>query len=283
MRAVVCETFGPPEDLVVEELDDPQPGRGQLLVDVAAAAVTFPDTLMLEDKYQFKATPPYVPGGRSPASSTAIGDGVDGLVVGDRVVGGLGTTGGFAELAVVPAAAARRLPDTVDFDVVAGLNYAYGTSLYGLKHRAAPAAGRDAARARRRRRRRAVGGRARPAARARGSSPPRRARRSSTCAASAAPTRRSTTRREDLKDRAKELTGGQGVDVVYDCVGGARGRAGAAGDRLGGPLPRDRVHRRHPVDPAQPDAAQELPDRRRVLRRDDGARPGAQPGRSATS
>jgi NADPH:quinone reductase len=58
MRAVVCRTFGPPEALVVEELDDPIAGAGQLLVEVKAAAVTFPDTLMLEDKYQYHPTPP---------------------------------------------------------------------------------------------------------------------------------------------------------------------------------------------------------------------------------
>src|SRR5688572_7756403 len=135
MRAVVCKEFGPPERLVVEDLDDPRPAAGELLVEVAASAVTFPDTLMLEDKYQFKATPPYIPGGEVAGTVAAIGDGVEGWAVGDRVTGGLGTTGGFAELAAVPARTARRLPDSVDFAVVAGLNYAYGTSLYGLKHR----------------------------------------------------------------------------------------------------------------------------------------------------
>ena len=63
MKAVVCKAFGPPENLVVEELADPTPGPGQVLVEVKAAAVTFPDTLMLEDRYQYKATLPYVPGG----------------------------------------------------------------------------------------------------------------------------------------------------------------------------------------------------------------------------
>ncbi len=65
MRAVVCNAFGPPEDLVVEEMDDPTAGPGQLLIAVEAAAVTFPDTLMLEDKYQFHPTPPYIPGGEA--------------------------------------------------------------------------------------------------------------------------------------------------------------------------------------------------------------------------
>ena len=62
MKAVVCHAFGAPEDLTVDELDDPVAGEGQLVIDVKAAAVTFPDTLMLEDKYQFHPTPPYIPG-----------------------------------------------------------------------------------------------------------------------------------------------------------------------------------------------------------------------------
>ena len=107
MRAVVCKEFGPPENLVVEEVADPSPGPGQVLVDVKAAAVTFPDTLMLEDKYQYKAHPPYVPGGEVAGVVAALGEGVDSLSVGDRIVGGLGSVGGFAELAVVPAAGAR--------------------------------------------------------------------------------------------------------------------------------------------------------------------------------
>ena len=141
MRAVVCREFGPPERLVVEEVDDPRPAAGELLVQVAASAVTFPDTLMLEDKYQFKATPPYIPGGEVTGVVAALGEGVDGWAVGDRVVGGLGTIGGYAELAAVPAATARRVPDSVDLAVVAGLNYAYGTGLYGLEYRGALQAG----------------------------------------------------------------------------------------------------------------------------------------------
>jgi NADPH:quinone reductase-like Zn-dependent oxidoreductase len=73
MKAVVCKAFGPPENLVVEEVPDLSPGDGQLLVDVHAAAVTFPDTLMLEDKYQFKADLPYIPGGVGAGTGAAVG------------------------------------------------------------------------------------------------------------------------------------------------------------------------------------------------------------------
>jgi len=221
MKAVVCKEFGPPERLVVEEVEDPRPAEGELLVDVAAAAVTFPDTLMLEDKYQYKAKPPYTPGGEVTGIVSALGAGVEGWAIGDRVAGGLGTIGGFAELAVVPAASARRLPDSVDFDVAAGLNYAYGTGLYGLRHRgnlqpgetllvlgAGGAVGLSAVELGR-----LLGARVIAAA-------------SSTDKLELCRQRGADEvinySEEDLKNRAKELTDGQGVDVVYDCVGGER-------------------------------------------------------------
>src|SRR5262245_6820793 len=106
-------------------------------MEVKAAAVTFPDTMMIEDRYQFKAKPQYVPGGEAAGTVAAVGDGVDGLRVGDRIVGGQGTTGAFAELTLVPAAGARRLPEGAGFAESTGIMYAYGTSLYGLKYRAA--------------------------------------------------------------------------------------------------------------------------------------------------
>ena len=221
VRAVVCHQFGPPEQLVVEDVDDPHPSAGQLLVTVAASAVTFPDTLMLEDKYQFKATPPYIPGGEVTGVVTAIGDGVEGWTVGDRVVGGLGTIGGYAELAAVPAMSARRVPESVDLAVVAGLNYAYGTGLYGLKHRGELRAGDTLLVL-------GAGGAVGLAAVELG-----RLLGARVIAAASSAEKLELCRQhgadetidystEDLKVRAKELTDGQGVDVVYDCVGGER-------------------------------------------------------------
>lgn len=221
MRAVVCHEFGPPERLVVEEVDDPRPAAGELLVRVAASAVTFPDTLMLEDKYQFKATPPYIPGGEVTGVVAALGEGVEGWAVGDRVVGGLGTIGGYAELAAVPATAARRVPDSVDLAVVAGLNYAYGTGLYGLKHRGRLRAGETLLVL-------GAGGAVGLAAVELG-----RLLGARVIAAASSAEKLELCRQrgadetidystDDLKVRAKELTDGQGVDVVYDCVGGER-------------------------------------------------------------
>lgn len=219
MRAVVCTQFGSPEQLLVEERPDPVPGRGQVLVEVKAAAVTFPDTLMLEDRYQFKAEPPYVPGGEVAGVVAGVGEGVDSLSVGDRIVGALGVTGGFAELAVVPAAGARVLPDAVGFAESTGMNYAYGTTLYGLRHRGQLQAGETLLVL-------GAGGQV-------GLSAVELGRVMGARVIAAASSQRKLERcrergadetidyaTEDLKARAKELTGGQGVDVVYDCVGG---------------------------------------------------------------
>ncbi len=219
MRAVVCNEFGPPENLVVEERPDPVPEAGQLLVEVKAAAVTFPDTLMLEDKYQFKAPPPYIPGGEVAGVVTAVGADAAGFTVGDRVVGGLGTTGGMAELAVVDATGARILPDSVGFAESTGLNYAYGTTLYGLKHRGALQEGETLLVL-------GAGGHLGLTAVELGKLLGARV-----IAAASTEEKLDLCRQrgadetinyaeESLKDRAKELTGGNGVDMVYDGVGG---------------------------------------------------------------
>jgi NADPH2:quinone reductase len=219
MKAVVCNAFGPPENLVVEQRPDPVPGDGQLLVAVKASAVTFPDTLMLEDKYQFKIEPPYIPGGEFAGEVVGLGAGVEGWSVGDRVVGGLGTSGGYAELAAIPALGARRLPDGVPFEAATGLNYAYGTTYYGLKYRAELQPGETML----------VTG----AAGSVGLSAVELGKLMGARVIAAASTDEKLAlcrergadetinySTEDLKNRAKELTGGNGVDVVYDCVGG---------------------------------------------------------------
>src|SRR4029434_2683439 len=84
MKAVLCQKFGPPESLEIVEIDDPTPGPQEIVVDVRAAAITFPDALMIEDKYQFKPQPPFIPGGDVAGVVRAVGAGVDGFKVGDR-------------------------------------------------------------------------------------------------------------------------------------------------------------------------------------------------------
>ncbi|MGB1506504.1 MAG: NADPH:quinone oxidoreductase family protein [Acidimicrobiales bacterium] len=219
MKAVVCNAFGPPENLTVEECPDPEPGEGQLLVEVKAAPVTFPDTLMLEDKYQFKAPPPYIPGGEVAGVVAAVGEGVDGWAVGDRVSGGLGVTGAYAERAVVTASQARRLPENVGFAEATGLNYAYGTTLYGLKYRGQLTEGETLLIL-------GAGGNVGLSAVELGKI---MGARVIACASTEEKLELCRARgadetinyaTENLKERAKELTAGTGVDVVYDCVGG---------------------------------------------------------------
>ena len=219
MRAVVCKEFGPPENLVVEEIDDPVPQAGEVLIQVEAAAVTFPDTLMLEDKYQFHPKPPYVPGGDVAGIVVEVGADVDSVAVGDRVVGHLGTLGGYAELAAVSATRVRVLPDSVGFAESTGLDYSYGTSLYGLKYRGELQAGETLLVL-------GAGGNVGLSAVELGKLMGARV-----IAAASSEEKLDLCRErgadhtinyatENLKDRAKELTDGRGVDVIYDCVGG---------------------------------------------------------------
>ena len=219
MRAVVCSQFGPPEDLSVVELADPDPGPGEVLIQVEAASVTFPDTLMLEDKYQFKADLPYVPGGEVAGTVAALGDDVDTVDVGSRVLCPLGSTGGYAELAVAQASAVRLLPDEVEFADSTGLLYAHGTTYYGLKHRGSLQEGETLLVL-------GAGGHVGLSAVELGKLMGARV-----IAAASTEEKLDLCRErgadetinysdEDLKERSKELTGGAGVDVVYDVVGG---------------------------------------------------------------
>ncbi len=219
MRAVVCREFGPPESLVVEEMEDPVPGPGQLLIDVRAAGVTFPDALIIEDKYQFKATPPFVPGSEVAGIVSGIGEGVEGFSIGDAVVGSFGITGGFAERALSPAAATRPLPEGLGFAEATGLLYAYGTACYALRHRGRIQPGESLLVL-------GAGGNVGLAAVELGKLYGARV-----IAAASSPEKLALCRergadeaidyaREDLKQRTKELTGGEGADVVYDAVGG---------------------------------------------------------------
>ncbi|MCS5687262.1 MAG: NADPH:quinone oxidoreductase family protein [Acidimicrobiales bacterium] len=219
MRAVVCSQFGPPEDLSVVELADPDPGPGEVLIQVEAASVTFPDTLMLEDKYQFKADLPYVPGGEVAGTVAALGDDVDTVDVGSRVLCPLGSTGGYAELAVAQASAVRLLPDEVEFADSTGLLYAHGTTYYGLKHRGSLQEGETLLVL-------GAGGHVGLSAVELGKLMGARV-----IAAASTEEKLDLCRErgadetinysdENLKERSKELTGGAGVDVVYDVVGG---------------------------------------------------------------
>jgi NADPH2:quinone reductase len=134
MRAVLCKEFGPPESLVVEEVADPTPAPGQVVIDVHACSVNFPDTLMIQNLYQFKPNLPFSPGGEVAGVVSAVGEGVTGLKNGDRVFASTGF-GGLAEKVPVAATGAIPVPDGIDLVHASGFLYAYGTSLHALQDR----------------------------------------------------------------------------------------------------------------------------------------------------
>jgi NADPH2:quinone reductase len=135
MKAVVCKSFGPPENLTLEEVADPTPGRGQVLIDVHAVGLNFPDVLQIAGKYQFQPPFPFTPGSELAGVVAEVGTGVAGVHPGDRVMA-LVATGAMAEKVVADASAVDVIPQTMDFDTAAGLGIAYGTSYHALVQRA---------------------------------------------------------------------------------------------------------------------------------------------------
>jgi NADPH2:quinone reductase len=220
VRALLCRRFGPPESLELAELPAPEPGPGQVVVDVAACGLNFPDLLMIRDQYQFKPPLPFAPGGEVAGTVAAVGAGVDDRArVGERVVAVTGS-GGLAEQVVVDAGAVHRVPDGIDLVSAAALLFAYGTVEHALGDRGQVAAGEtllvlgaaggvglagvDIGRL--------LGARVIAAA----SSP----EKLDLCREHGAAATIEYTA-EDLRSRLKELTGGAGVDVCLDPVGGA--------------------------------------------------------------
>lgn len=135
MRAVVCKTWGPPDSLCVETLPEPQPEAGEVLVDIMAAGVNFPDVLIIQNKYQFRPELPFTPGNELAGLVRAVGEGVEDFKLGDRVFGFV-PQGAFAEQLAVPANALFKMNDIMDFDGAAALTLTYGTSYHALVDRA---------------------------------------------------------------------------------------------------------------------------------------------------
>lgn len=135
MRAMLCKEYGPPENLVLCELADPIPGPGEVVVVVRACAINFPDVLMIQDKYQFKPPMPFAPGADVAGVVAAIGPGVTGVAIGDRVTASA-AFGGLAELRAVPANNLAPIPADMDFNAAAASLMVYSTSYYALKDRA---------------------------------------------------------------------------------------------------------------------------------------------------
>lgn len=135
MKAIVCSSYGPPENLSLEEIDNPVAGDNEAVVEVYAAALNFPDGLQIQGKYQFQPPMPFTPGSEVGGVVISTGPGLEGFAVGDRVMATPGI-GGLAEQVVVKAEGLRKIPDSMDFKTAASFAMIYTTSYYGLKQRA---------------------------------------------------------------------------------------------------------------------------------------------------
>ena len=218
MKAVLCKELGPPEKLVVEQVPSLRPGKGQVVVSVKAAGVNFPDTLIIQGKYQFKPELPFSPGGEVAGVIKEIGEGVTRLKRGDRVIAA-STFGGFAEEMLADADKVIAIPDAMEFVPASAFVLTYGTSYHGLKDRAQLKAGETLLVL-------GASGGVGLAAIQLG-----KAMGARVIAAASSDAKLQVCRdngadelinyaSEDLRTRVKAITGGRGVDVVYDPVGG---------------------------------------------------------------
>jgi NADPH:quinone reductase len=132
MRAAICRAYGPPDVVVVEEIEAPALTGGQVRVRIAAAAVNFPDVLIVADSYQISAPTPFVPGSEFAGVVIEVADDVAGVAVGDAVTG-TGLVGAFAEEAIVASAAVQRLPDGIDLRTAAAFGVAHRTAYHVLR------------------------------------------------------------------------------------------------------------------------------------------------------
>ncbi len=135
MKAVVCSSYGPPENLKLEEIDDPEYGNDEALVEVYASALNFPDGLQIQGKYQFQPPMPFTPGSEVAGKIKKTGTKLQGYNVGDRVMATPGI-GGLAELVAVKSDGLRKIPDNMNFKTAASFAMVYTTSYYALKQRA---------------------------------------------------------------------------------------------------------------------------------------------------
>ncbi|SFF56629.1 NADPH2:quinone reductase [Fontimonas thermophila] len=218
MKALLCKSYGPPESLVVEEIPEPIPGDTQVRVRVHAAGVNFPDTLIIQNKYQFKPELPFAPGGECAGVVEAVGAQVKTVKPGDRVICFTGW-GAFAEAVLADARALIPMPDALDFVTAAAFVMTYATSYHALKDRAALKPGEmllvlGASGG--------VGLAAIEIGKALGATVIAAASSDEKLAVCKAHGADHTLNyaNEDWKAQVKDITGGKGADVIYDPVGG---------------------------------------------------------------
>ena len=218
MKAVLCKEYGLPGSLVIEDVPSPKPATGQVIVSVKACGVNFPDTLIIQGKYQFKPEMPFSPGGEVAGVVKEIGEGVTRVKPGDRVIA-FNTWGGFAEEMAVDADRTIPMPAGMDFVPASAFVLTYGTSYHALKDRADIKAGESLLVLG------AAGGVGLAAIQL------GKAMGARVIAAASSDAKLKVCRdngadelinygSEDLRARVKAITAGKGVDVVYDPVGG---------------------------------------------------------------
>lgn len=219
MRAVLCKRLDGPEALVIEDVPVAEPGPGEAAVSVRVAALNFFDTLITRGKYQHKPDLPFSPAGEISGVVSRVGPGVTAVKPGDRVAAYLGW-GGARDEVIVAADAAIPVPAGVSDEIAAGVSITYGTAIHGLKDRAGVKPGEWVA----------VTGAAGGAGLA--AIEIAKLLGAQVIAVASSEDKLAICRahgadqvvdyaREDLKQALRERTGGAGVDVVYDCVGGA--------------------------------------------------------------
>src|SRR6185437_7891356 len=217
----------PPESLVIEDVEPLQPGPGQVVIEVKACGVNFPDTLIIEGKYQFKPALPFSPGGEVAGVVKAVGEGVERVKIGERVISFTGW-GGFAEEVLAEAKALIPIPEQMDFATASAFVMVYGTSHYALKDRAKIQPGETLLVLG------AAGGVGLAAVEL------GKIMGAHVIAAASSDEKLAICREhgadecinyssEDLKERIKTLTRGRGVDVIYDPVGGNYSEAALRG------------------------------------------------------
>jgi len=218
MRAVLCRQYGPPESLTVEDVEAPTANESQVVVDVKACAVNFPDVLIIQNLYQFKPPLPFSPGAEIAGVVRSVGSGVEGVRVGDRVFASTGW-GGLAEQIAVDARSLIPIPDGIDYGPASSFLYAYGTAHHALEDRGRLRPGETLVVLG------AAGGVGLAAVEL-------GALMGATVIAAASSDDKLALCREygaaetinyageDLKTRIRDLTGGAGANVVYDPVGG---------------------------------------------------------------
>lgn len=222
MKAIVCTAYGPPSSLQLLDVPAPQLGPKQVLIRVQVASVNFPDTLIIQGKYQFKPAPPFSPGGELAGMIIAVGSEVSHLKVGDKVVA-LSIFGAFAEQVAVDAHLVAPLPSQLsdaELEIAGSMTMTYGTSLHALQDRALAQPGETLLVLG------AAGGVGLAAVEI------GKLMGLKVIAAASTPEKLDVARAhgadalidyssEDLRERIKAITAGRGVDIVYDPVGGA--------------------------------------------------------------